>query len=269
MTHSRRSAGRSTGATLLVMLMSAVGCASAQDRPPMAPAAVQPITVDGRVALHALQALGDGYLRKTVDVLTLLSATDAARSGDWERIRPLLEIAREMTPPAVHWFALPDGSYWSLEQGRAESSLADRPYFPRLLAGETVVGELVVSRSTQRSSAIVAVPVRATDGRTVGALATSIFLDSLSLWIRSELQLEPDHLFFSLDAEPRVGLHADPEIIFLEPLREGDENLTAAIREILDSDEGAIAYDFRGRTRQVIYRRSPYSGWWYAFGVVR
>jgi hypothetical protein len=257
------------GALVLVMLLSGVACVAAQDRPPGVREIVPAFTVDGAVALHSLQALGDGYLQKTSDVLTLLSTTDAARSGDWEQIRPLLESARGMTAPALHWFALPDGSYWSLEQGRADASLADRPYFPRLRSGESVTGDLVVSRATGRSTAIVAVPVRGTAGDIVGALGTSIYLDSLSAKIRSEMQLEPNHLFFSLDAEPLVGLHADPQIIFLHPLEEGDEDLSAAIREILSRDEGFVSYEFRGQTRQVLYRRSPLSRWWYAFGVLR
>jgi hypothetical protein len=66
---------------------------------------------------------------------------------------------------------------------------------------------------------------------------------------------------------PVAGLHVDPETILLHPLEEGDPQLDRAIREILSREDGAATYTFRGR--QMLYRRSPISRWWYAFGIAR
>jgi hypothetical protein len=38
---------------------------------------------------------------------------------------------------------------------------------------------------------------------------------------------------------------------------------------MLSRDQGVVAYSFEGRDRVVAYRRSPLTGWWYAFGVLR
>lgn len=232
-------------------------------------AAPQSVTVNANVALNALVSLADAHLQKMSDVLSLVAATDAARSADWQLIRDPYASAARINVPAVHWFALPDGSYWTLEEGRATGNLHDRPYFGRLLAGHSVTGELVVSRSTGRSSAIVAVPVRGPDGVTVGVLGTSVYLDSLSMMIHRALGLGKEHLFYSLDSEPVVGLHADPEVIFLHPLEEGDAALSRAIREIVSNEAGSLTYDFRGRQRSVVYRKSPVTGWSYVFGIVQ
>jgi methyl-accepting chemotaxis protein len=226
-------------------------------------------TVDGQVALHSLMTLGDLHLQKMADELHILATTDGARSADWERIRaPLAEIAG-MNVSALNWFALPDGSYWSVQEGRAEGTLSDRPYWTRVLAGQTVIGDLVVSRATGRNVAIVAVPVRGSGNSVVGVLGGSVHLDSLSSRIKQEMQLEPHHLFYSLDAEPLVGLHIDPETIFLHPLEEGDPEVDRAMREILSGDAGAVSYSFRGTHRDVLYRRSPVTGWWYVFGMLQ
>lgn len=227
-------------------------------------------TVDGQVALHALMSLSDAHLQKLADVSRILASTDAARSGDWERIRgPLAEAAR-MSVPAVHWFALPDGTYWTLEQGRATARLFDRPYFPRVLSGRTVIGELVVSRSSRRNTAIVAVPVRGRDNSIVGVLGSSVHLDSLSALIRQEMGgLVDTEFFFAIDPEPLGALHSDPAMIFTEPMKLGDEGMRKAFTEMLASQEGVVTYTFRGRRRTVIYRRSPVTGWWYGFGVVQ
>jgi hypothetical protein len=232
------------------------------------PAAAESFTVDARIALHSLVSLSDAYLQKMADVLTVLTTTDEARSAEWERIRVPLTRAAETNVPATVWFALPDGGYWTVGEGRAAANLSDRPYFPRVLAGQTIIGELVVSRATGESSAIVAVPVRQEGGEVVAVLGASVHLDSLSELIMQQMTVERDQLFFSLDAEAVVGLHIDPEIILLHPLEEGDPDLERAIREILSREQGAVSYDFRGKRRTVLYRHSPVTDWWYAFGVL-
>jgi hypothetical protein len=246
---------------LVVPVLLALGCAAktaSED---------EPIAVDGSVALGALMALGDGHLERIAGHLQMLARTDDAKSGDWERIRGPLGAAEDLPHLALLWFARPDGSYWSVQEGPAEGSLSDRPYWARLMDGRTVLGDLVVSRATGKSSAIVAVPVRDATGGIVGVLGSSSYLSELSQRIHRELRLQPHHLFYSLDATPVVGLHVDPETIFLHPFEEGDSQLEAAIRGILSREEGTTTYTFRGRRRTVLYRRSPVSGWWYAFGV--
>jgi methyl-accepting chemotaxis protein len=223
-------------------------------------------TVDGQVALRSFMALSDAHLKKLADLFHLLAATDDARSGDWERIRGPLAGVAPMTVPAVLWFARPDGSYWTVTEGRA-GNLSDRAYFPRVLAGQTVVGDLVVSRSTNRNTAIVAVPVRGRDGAVVGVLGGSVHLDRLGALVREEMGGLTDLLFFAIDSTPKGALHSDPTLIFTEPMRLGDEGMQRAFTEILSRPEGTVTYTFRGRPRTVLYRKSPVTHWWYAIGL--
>jgi hypothetical protein len=270
MSNSTRSGLRLLGVVAFAGALALGGCRTAtQERPAAIPGPAPAFTVDGHVALHSLMALSDAHLQKLADAMHMLASTDAARSADWARIRaPLAEAAR-MNVPAVNWFALPDGSYWSVQEDRAAGNLSDRPYWPRLLAGQAVIGDLVVSRATGRNTAIVAVPVRGRDHVVVGVLGGSVHLDSLSALIRRDMQLQSNHLFYSLDAEPLVGLHVDPETIFLHPLQEGDPDVERAIREMLSNEEGMVSYSFGGNRRDVLYCRSPVTGWWYAFGVLQ
>jgi len=250
------------------MLALAVGDGRAQEEDSTSRSAVAPgISVDGRVALHALVSLSDGHLQETADALTLLAGLEAVRSGDWDRVRgPLAEAAR-VTVPAVHWFALPDGTYWTVEGGRATASLADRAYFPRVLRGETVIGALVVSHASGRNTAIVAVPVRGPDGAVVAVLGNSVHLDSLAGRIRQEMGgLGGGLLFYAIDAAGLGALNSDPGLIFTEPMKLGDEGMRRAFADMLADREGTVSYTFRGSRRTVLYLRSPVTGWWYGFG---
>ena len=252
-------------------------------RPPFIPAALalaallgcddtpsepQDFTVEGQVALASLMALGDGHLQQIANDFQMLAQGEEGRSADWERIRGPLGGVEQFNVRALMWFALPDGSYWTVEHGLAEGNLSDRSYWPRLMAGQTVIGDLVASRATGKSSAIVAVPVRGEGDAIVGVLGSSVYLDSLSLRIKRELDLQPNDIFFSIDATPIGALQDDPEQIFLDPFALGEPELERAIREMLDRDEGVVNYRFRGKPRTVLYRKSHVSGWWYAFGRV-
>ena len=223
--------------------------------------------VDGRVALASLISLSDGHLLKMADSLRLVAATDAARSADWRKIKGPLSDVEKVNVPALIWFALPDGSYWTEQEGRARESLATRPYFPKVLAGRTVIGDLVVSKATGKSVAIVAVPILRRDKSVAGALGCSVYLDKLSALVKQEMDLDSSLIFFSVDAAPLIALNWDPSLIFIEPKKLGQE-VFSAFTEILSNEQGSVKYTFRGNLRTVLYRKSPVTGWWYGLGLV-
>ena len=242
--------------------LALLGCS---DRGPTEP---KDFVVEGRVALASLMSLGDGHLQQIANHFQMLAISEDGRSAEWERIRDPLRKVDEFGVRGLVWFALPDGSYWSVQAGKAAGNLSDRGYWPRLMAGQTVIGDLVASRATGKSSAIVAVPVRNASGSIIGVLGSSVYLDSLSLLLKREMDLQPDEIFFSIDATPIGALQDDPSQIFLDPFALGEPELERAIREMLTKDEGVVNYRFRGKRRTVLYRKSDVTGWWYAFGHV-
>lgn len=270
MSHTLRYSLQVMGAFLFGNVLAlTTHLAFAQERPAAATTTAPVFTVNAEVALHSLMALSDAHLQKLADVFTLLSSTDAVRSGKWEHIRDPLTQAARLNVPGVYWFARPDGTYWTLDSGRVSGNLSNRPYFPRLLTGHSVVGDLVVSRSTNRNTAIVAVPVRRRDNSIAGALGCSVHLDSLSIIILREMgSLDNRLLFYSIDSKPLVALNSNPELIFLEPMKLQEEGIHPSFSKMIAGEEGVVTYTFRGRPRTVIYRKSPVTGWWYAFGRI-
>lgn len=224
--------------------------------------------IEGRVGLASLMSLSDAHLQRVADEFQLLATRDEARSADWDAIEAPLAAIAAVNIPGLFWFALPDGSYWSVQEGKAAGNLSDRAYWPRLMAGEVVLGDVVVSKATGKASAIVAIPVRDANESIVGAFGCSVYLDILSLQLKREIDLQPNLIFFSIDSTPLGVLQDDPAQIFLDPYALDEPELEAAIREMLTREEGVVNYRFRGKRRTVLYRRSHVSGWWYAFGRV-
>ena len=232
------------------------------------PAAAATFQIDANVGLSALVALGDAHIRTMADSLETLAATQTARSGDWSAIAPPLRDATKNNVPAVLWYAHADGTYWTASSGLQTAKLSDRAYFKRVLAGNTDLGELVTSRSTGRAVAVVAVPVKDAGGTVTGVLGASIYLDDFSNLLAKELGIGPPLLFWAVDGSGTIALHGDTSSIFMKPA-EMSPALKAVMTEMLANDEGTATYEFRGKTRTVIYRKSGYTGWRYGFGVVR
>ncbi|WP_243373832.1 cache domain-containing protein [Geotalea sp. SG265] len=225
------------------------------------------LVVDARVALASLTTIGDGHLVKIADEFKLLATRDEVISADWDRIKALLTQVAEQNVPGMMWFAQPSGDYKTVEHDGVEGNLKSRPYFTRALAGKTVIGDLVVSKSTGKNVAVVAVPVLK-DKDVVGVLGCSVYLDKLSEQVKEEMALPSNVIFYSFDSRPLMALDWDTRLILRDPGELGPE-VDKAFKEMLKKDQGTVSYTFRGKPRTVVFKKSPVTDWWYAVGVVQ
>ncbi len=217
--------------------------------------------------LSAVISLADAHLSQTRLALEILARTAEVRSGQWERMKPLVSASVPPMLPQVLWFAQPDGTYYTTAEGLVGQKLSDRAYFPKLMAGETVCGDLVVSKSTGKKSVIMAVPV--TDGdRVVGGLGASIFVDDLSQLLNERLKLPAGSLFYALHTNGLTAFHIDPKLDFVDPRRLQSPSLSDAVETILSRTAGEVRYEFNGSPRRVYFNTSPLTGWRVAFGRV-
>ena len=186
----------------LVLLVLASGCNDKEIGP----------KTNLEMGVAGVAALTDSYIKNCVNTLEVLATTEEVKSGDWEIMLPLLIKIDEVMIPGPKWFALPDGSYYVAGTGKTDKNIADRAYFPVVMAGSNTYSELVVSRSTGEKVLVVAVPV-IREGGVIGALGISIFLEDLSDIISEQLRLSDDIVFYAVTAENRVALHTDTEMI--------------------------------------------------------
>jgi hypothetical protein len=253
---------------LMIRLLSAV-LALALCFPAAARARQDAISIDGNVALSSLMALADNHVMTMADTLETLAATGSGRSGDWDRISGGLRKAAAVNVPAVMWYARTDGTYFTTEKGLQSAKVSDRPYFARVLAGQTVIGDLVVSKSTGKPVAVVVVPIKDKSGTVTGILGGSIYLDKLSALLSREMAITPGMVFWAMDATGTVALHsASADIIMSQPATLSAE-LKRVTDEMLAQPQGVETYTYRGVKRTMLFRKSTVTGWIYGFGIVR
>jgi len=189
------------------------------------------------------------------------------RSGKWERMRGLLTKFNEVQIHAVVFFALPDGSYYTVEKGKTDHNIKDRAYFPKVMAGERTIGDLVVSRSTGKNFMVAAVPVKS-GGKVIGALGVSIHLDKLSELLVRELQLPSNMVLYAIDGKQgTTALHSVTRLIFEEPAKQKSEKLRRAAKEMFSKKEGIVTYEFEGKRKKAYFKTSPLTGWRFALAV--
>jgi len=203
-------------------------------------AAEDGFSLDARVTLRAYTALVESHFEGVLDGAQTLAATSDAQAGDWARIkRPLAIYAHGVPTAAAVWFARPDGTYYTIEKGLTDRNVKDRPYFPHLISGRDVEGDLVVSRSTGKKSVVIGTPI-VNDGKVVGALGVSISLEKLAAMVEARLKLPPDVVFYALDAGGRTALHRDSRLMFEFPSEMGSATLSDAVKVMLSKPEGAV-----------------------------
>ena len=230
-------------------------------------AEVQPgLSVDAKIALNGYAALVEAYLQGVLTALETLASTQEAGSADWERIQePLAQLGKGITTAAAVWFARPDGAYFTVVGGLTDQNLKDRAYFPRLMAGQAVAGDLVVSKATGKKSIIVAAPVKKA-GKVIGALGASIATEKLSGWVDGRMALPPEVVFYALDDQGRTALHRETALLFEFPSEMGSESLHDAVQQMLATPEGTVQYTFRGAQKTAIFARSKATGWVFVLG---
>ncbi|MBI5545088.1 MAG: cache domain-containing protein [Deltaproteobacteria bacterium] len=247
-------------AGLLLAAQAVAAPREGQDTP-----AAQP-QLDAQVTLNNLRALAEWRLRAVARMLSMIANAPEAQTGEWEPMRGLLLSMGDTGILAnAIWLVRPDGSYYTVEKGLTGSSLADRPYFPALMNGRSVMGTLVISRSTGKRSVIIAEPIKK-ESRVIGGVGVSYSVDALSKEIDEAMGLPAGVVFYALDPAGQAALHRDPSLMFAYPSDLGEESLRSAVATMRSKDTGTVDYVFRGTQKRVLFQKSKTLGWIFALG---
>lgn len=218
-----------------------------------------------RLVLNGYVSLAEEHIAGTLRGLEILAATGEAKSADWNTLKgPLTRLSGSGTNAAAVWFVRPDGRYFTVEKGLTDQNLSDRAYFPRLMAGDTVAGELVISKSTGKRALIVAAPILK-DGKVIGALGVSLSAENVSRMLQQDMALPEQMVFYAIDARGQCALHKASNRLFSFPSDLGSKTLDDSVREMFSRPEGVVRYDFHGE-KIVLFKRSRLTGWVFAVG---
>ena len=99
------------------------------------------------------------------------------------------------------------------------------------------------------------------DGKVIGALGASVFLDELNVRLNREFALPPGYSWYVLNADGLTMLDKDSDFIFINLLTQGSKSLKEAVSVALKNESGAMEYELGG-IRHAQYRKLPSLDWW-------
>ncbi|MDM7926000.1 MAG: cache domain-containing protein [bacterium] len=252
----------------LTLLVAGCGRGPSADPGVADPATVQGFPAYANSVLSSTIAIVEEAVLEEERILRALSVIPQVKSAEWEEMRGLLApFQQAWKDSGVYWFAKSDGNYYTVGQGLVGRTLSDRPYFPAVMAGRPVVGDLVISRSTGRKSAVIVLPMPDRRGRIVGALGASLFLDRLSERMAASLSLPEGTFFYALAPDGTTALHMKLDLVFDNPMTRDSPTLRVAAERMLSTDSGEVEYEFNGFRKRVRYMTWGRTGWRFAFGM--
>lgn len=136
-------------------------------------------------------------------------------------------------------------------------SLADRPYFAKMKeTGKTVVSDIVISKTTNKPSVVIAVPL-VIKGKVKGMLGGTLNLDALDNF-RKNFKVGETGYAFITDRKGIIISHPDEKLV-LEQKDVSDLPVVAAV--LKGDDEGLAEYEYDGIKKYGAYNKVHLTGW--------
>lgn len=192
--------------------------------------------------------------------MTKLATADILRQASWEHIEPVLQRQMENTEQyyRIYFVAEKDGDYNTTLQ-RFAGNIADRAYFAAVMAGETVMSEPLISRSTGEKVTVVATPIwDDTHTEVVRLLGLGVGLTEIYHTI-ADLKLEyPDWDIYLIDQDGLFITHHNPDFIMSKSIHDFHPSWD----DFLHKDSGTFTYNQDGAEFRAFFSQIPNTPGW-------
>ncbi|MBW4521840.1 MAG: PAS domain-containing protein [Scytolyngbya sp. HA4215-MV1] len=254
-------------------------------------------------ALTRVQHAGheiDDWLASRLTELDTIANTSVIRSLDWTTAEPYLQLEQDrLLDFHMFIYAKADGSYYTTKAGLAKTNIRDRRYFQRAMAGQHIVGNPVISRSTGIRQINIAVPIWSTfplprtalsperqavrlrslaalglpanpnlKAYPIGVLSGAMTVQRVSEVV-SKIAIEPGSYAFAIDSQ---GIPiADPNQLLISHskslLVSADPTLSTLARSMVALRRGVKRLKLKGQWVYVVYLPLNEADWSLAFVI--
>jgi len=239
--------------SIMVVVLASVSYGLAQQ------ALVDKIDEANSQAIAGLQKTISAKLETWTAQVELLASMPVAQSMDWSRLYPYLEQNMEQFSGFEILF-LADRTGAFNTTLHATGNIGDRDYFAPVMAGETVVSQPVISKSTNEAIVVIAAPVRNQSGQVVGLLAGTITLTRLTELV-NEVDFSGGGYALMTDSTGLVVAHPEPEKVLAANLLESDDpSMVALTRRMVAGESGVENYTYEGIDKRGAFGPVPELG---------
>ena len=155
--------------------------------------------------LSAYASQADVRLEAVLQNLKTLALTQEVRSGNWDNMQKLITEFQAQNPFLLVFYIHPDGSYYTAKMGLTTKNLSDRAYFPGLMQGKDVVGDIVVGKTSGKKSFIIGTPVT-NDGTITGAMGAAVYAENLTAAMENSMPIPQSLVIIATDSKNTLAL---------------------------------------------------------------
>ena len=215
----------------------------------------------------ALLAKADLWVEYNVNVLKQLASLDEIVSMDPLQQKPILEKTGQAFPEMFLLHTInPVGFDLARNDDQDNRDYSDREWFIRAIAGDEVTTQVLISRTTNKPSLAISVPIRTADGNIVGVMQAAIDLGVISKGL-VEQEDNPEQrgvVTFMVDSIDKLIAHPHTEILVTQ--KDDQINLTdfstePAVVALRAGTEGRFVYTDEEGRQWVAHLSEMSNGW--------
>lgn len=201
----------------------------------------------------------DGFLVERISVLESIAVTNDLKLYNKEdQTRLLSEINKRYSDFSLIFVTDIKAQEVARSDGKNEmDNLSDRDYIKEVLSKKkTVVSDVLISKTTGKPAAVIAVPIFNAKNELQGILGGTLDLSALEN-MRSEIKLGETGYAFITDTKGQILVHPDEKMV-KERTNVSD---IEAVKKALTGESGAMNYEYQGAKVFGGYTNLSTTGW--------
>lgn len=189
----------------------------------------------------------EGMIENWKSEVNLFSKMKSFRDMDWTKLSQYIADNEETFTKYELFFTANDKGDFITSTG-ITGSIAERSYFPKVMAGETVFADPVVSNSTGKLIAVVVAPLRDDEGNIKGLVGGTIELTAISK-VLNERKIGETGYTYMIQGDGLVIAHPDSAVILQKNMTNPEDfnpEIATLGNRILQEDSGSGYYTVDG-----------------------
>jgi len=216
------------------------------------------------IASQAAVAAGDvnDWLEGRKLEMAGIALSPVLQTGNLEAIVPFL-VASNKTNGRYETLGYISPTGISNDSKGVTIDLSSRAYFQKAIKGEAAISDPVVSPATGGLVAVVAVPVKTTDGRTVGVFFGSMSLEELSKKIAAIKMFQTGYAYV-LKSDGLTIANPNKDLVMKDNPLKNDKlppSLRSNAERMVKGESGTTTYEYNGVEKMVGFAPIPITNW--------
>ncbi|MCT4618521.1 MAG: methyl-accepting chemotaxis protein [Marinisporobacter sp.] len=210
--------------------------------------------------LEKIVTMADDQIHEWKVKIDMLSGIDAVKNIDHEGLKKFVDEKNNE-------FKIFEGIIMSDTDGEYRSTIGkggnigDRKYFPKVMAGQIIVSEPVISKSTKEPIVVVAGPIKDENGRVIGLVGATVNLSHITNIVNAEKLGETGYAYM-IDKKGIVIAHPKKEMILqYNALEKGAPSQIELTKKMIKGEKGIEHYEYDGSKKMAAYEPLKSTGW--------